>query len=157
MKVLFVAGNVGDADFKSDMIIVQASHMTPFAEKADLVLPMAALYERQGTVMNTYGTVKTVALVQHPAGEAKDGAEIAAEISAAMSKTKAFKTKDIVVAVKKVKAGKIGAGSFSPVVAKASQSKAISASVLIMAMNKGLLTGSGVSKVLVVKQPVLRR
>jgi predicted molibdopterin-dependent oxidoreductase YjgC len=157
MKVLYVAGNVGDADFKSDMIIVQASHMTPFAEKADLVLPMAALYERQGTVINTYGTVKTVAPVQQPAGDAKDGAEIAADISAAVSKTKAFKAKDIIAAVKKVKAGKLVAGSFSPVAAKASKPNAIYASALIMAMNQGLLSGSGVSKVLVVKQPTLQR
>ncbi|MCK9420057.1 MAG: molybdopterin-dependent oxidoreductase [Nitrospirae bacterium] len=157
MKVLFVAGNVGDTDFKSDMIIVQASHMTPLAAKADLVLPMTALYERQGTVMDTYGMVKTVAQAQHPAGEAKDGLEIAAEISAAMSKTKAFKAKDITAAVKKVKAGKIGAGSFKPVAAKAAQPNALYASVLIMAMNQGLLAGSGVSKVLLVKQPVLQK
>ncbi len=156
MKALYVAGNVGDAEFKSDMIIVQASHMTPFAEKADLVLPMAALYERQGTVRNTYGMIKTVAPVMQPAGEAKDGVEIAADISAAVGKTKAFKAKDINAAVKKVKAGKIAAGSFSPVTAKASKPNAIYASVLIMAMNQGLLAGSGVSKVLVVKQPVLR-
>jgi predicted molibdopterin-dependent oxidoreductase YjgC len=157
MKALYVAGNVGDADFKSDMIIVQASHMTPFAEKADLVLPMAALYERQGTVMNTYGAVKTVALAQHPAGEAKDGREIAADISAEMSKTKAFKAKDIAAAVKKVKAGKIGAGSFRPVAAQPSKPNAIYASVLIMAMNQGLLIGSGVSKVLAAKQPTLQK
>jgi len=156
MKALYIAGNVGDAEFKSDMIIVQASHMTPFAEKADLVLPMAALYERQGTVRNTYGMIKTVAPVLQPAGEAKDGVEIAADISAAVGKTKAFKAKDITAAVKKVKAGKIAAGSFSPVTAKTSKPNAIYASVLIMAMNQGLLTGSGVSKVLVVKQPVLR-
>jgi predicted molibdopterin-dependent oxidoreductase YjgC len=157
MKALYVAGNVGDADFKSDMIIVQASHMTPFAEKADLVLPMTALYERQGTVMNTYGAVKTIAPVQHPAGEAKDGQEIAADISAAMSKTKAFKAKDIASAVKKVKTGKIGAGSFKPVEAKVSKPNATYADVLIMAMNQGLLAGSGVSKVLVVKQPTLQK
>jgi NADH dehydrogenase/NADH:ubiquinone oxidoreductase subunit G len=157
MKTLYVAGNVGDADFKSDMIIVQASHMTPLAEKADLVLPMVALYERQGTVVNTYGAVKTVAPVQHPAGEAKDGMEIAADISAAMNKTKAFKAKDITAAVKKVKAGKIAAGSFRPVAAKASKPNALYASVLIMAMNQGLLKSSGVSKVMVVKQPILQK
>ncbi len=67
--------------------------MTALAEKADLVLPMTALYEKHGTVMNTYGAVKTVAPVQQPAGDAKDGVEIASEISAAMSKTKAFKRK----------------------------------------------------------------
>ena len=73
MKALFVAGNMIDADFKSDFIIVQASHMTPLAEKADLVLPMAALYEKQGTIVNTYGTAKTVTQVQQAAGEVKDG------------------------------------------------------------------------------------
>jgi predicted molibdopterin-dependent oxidoreductase YjgC len=157
MKALYIAGNVGDADFKSDMLIVQASHMTALAEKADLVLPMTALYEKQGTVMNTYGAVKTVALTQQPAGEAKDGVEIASEISAAVSKAKAFKSKDIAAAVKKVKTGKLGAGSFEPVAATAAKPYAVYASVLILAMNQGLLGGSGVSKVLVIKQPVLQK
>ncbi len=157
MKALYIAGNVGDADFKSDMLIVQASHMTALAEKADLVLPMTALYEKQGTVMNTYGAVKTVAPVQQPAGEAKDGVEIASEISAAVSKAKAFKSKDIAAAVKKVKTGKLGAGSFKPVDAAAAKPYAVYASVLILAMNQGLLGGSGVSKVLVIKQPVLQK
>ncbi len=112
MKALYVAGSVADMDFKSDMLIVQASHMTPLAEKADLVLPMAALYEKQGTIVNTYGVIKTVSQAQQTAGEAKDGVEIAAEISSAISKTKAFKTKDIAAAVKKMKAGKLGAGSY---------------------------------------------
>ncbi len=157
MKALYVAGNVGDADFKSDMLIVQASHMTALAEKADLVLPMTALYEKQGTIMNTYGAVKTVALAQQPAGEAKDGAEVASEISAAVSKAKAFKSKDITAAVKKVKSGKLGAGSFKPVAAEAAKPYAVYASALIMAMNQGLLAGSGVSKVLMIKQPVLQK
>jgi len=157
MKALYVAGNIGDADFKSDMLIVQASHMTALAEKADLVLPMTALYEKQGTIMNTYGVIKSVALTQQPAGEAKDGVEIASEISAAGSKAKAFKSKDIIAAVKKVKKGKLGAGSFKPVVAAAAKPYAVYATVLIMAMNQGLLAGSGVSKVLVIKQPVLQK
>ena len=157
MKALYVAGNVGDADFRSDMLIVQASHMTALAEKADLVLPMTALYEKHGTVMNTYGAVKTVAPVQQPAGEAKDGAEIASEISAAVSKAKAFKSKDIAAAVKKVKTGKLGAGSFKPVAATAAKPYAVYASVMIMAMNQGLLAGSGVSKVIVVRQPALQK
>ena len=157
MKALYVAGNIGDTDFRSDMLIVQASHMTALAEKADLVLPMTALYEKQGTVMNTYGAVKIVAPVQQPAGEAKDGAEIASEISAAISKAKAFKSKDIAAAVKKVKTGKLGAGSFKPVDAAVAKPYAVYASVLILAMNQGLLGGSGVSKVLVIKQPVLQK
>jgi len=157
MKALFIAGSVADMDFKSDMLIVQASHMTPLAEKADLVLPMASLYEKQGTIVNTYGMVKAVAQAQQPAGEAKSGIEIAADISALVSKAKAFKTKDIIAAIKKVKAAKQGAGAFKPVVAKAAKPYAVYASALIMSMNQGLLSGSGVSRVMVVKQPVLQK
>jgi anaerobic selenocysteine-containing dehydrogenase len=157
MKALYVAGNAPDTDFKADMLIVQASHMTPLAEKADLVLPMAFLYEKSGTIMNTYGATKAVSQAQPPAGEAKDGAEIAAEIAAAMSKTKAFKAKDIVSVAKKVKAGKLGAGTVNPVAAKASKPYAVDASAMLTAMNKGMLSGSGVAKVMVVKQPVLQK
>jgi len=156
-KALFIAGTVADVDFKSDMLIVLASHMSALAEKADLVLPMAALYEKHGTIVNTYGAVKAVNQAQHAAGEAKDGAEIAAEVSVAMSKTKAFKAKDAAAAAKKVKAGKLGAGSFKPVAAKAAKPYAVYASALLMVMNQGMLAGSGVSKVLVVKQPVLQK
>jgi predicted molibdopterin-dependent oxidoreductase YjgC len=157
MKALYLAGNMLDADFKSDFIIVQASHITPLAEKADVVLPMAALYEKQGTIVNTYGRAKIVAQAQQAAGEAKDGAEIAAEISAAVSKTKALKVKDIISAAKKVKAGKPGAGSFKPVVARAAKPYGISATSLIMAMNQGMLSGSGVAKVIVVLQPAVQK
>ncbi len=157
MKALYVAGSVADMDFKSDMLIVQASYMTPLAEKADLVLPMAALYEKSGTIVNTYGVMKTVSQVQKTLGEAKDGAEITADISSAISKTNAFKTKDITAAVKKVKAGKSGTGAFHPVAAKASKPYAVNASKVLMAMNQGLLSGSGVSKVMVIKHPVLQK
>jgi len=154
MKALFVAGNVADVALKSDMLIVQASHMTALAEKADLVLPLTALYEKHGTIVNTYGKTRTVVQAQQPAGEARDGVEIAAAISAALSKTKAFKAKDITAAVKKVKAGKLGAGAFKPVSAKAVKPYAVNAAQLIMAMNQGLVSGSGISKVMMVLQPV---
>jgi predicted molibdopterin-dependent oxidoreductase YjgC len=157
MKTLYIAGTIGDADFTSDMLIVQASHMTALAEKADLVLPMTALYEKQGTLINTYGAVKVVAPVQQPAGEAKGGVEIASEIAAAVSKAKAFNSKEVTAAVKKVKSGKIGVGTFSPVAATASKPYAEYASVLLTALNQGLLAGSGVSKVLVIKQTVLQK
>ena len=157
MKALFLAGNMVDADFKSGFIIVQASHMTPLAEKADLVLPLAALYEKQGTIVNTYGAIKAVIQAQQTAGEAKDGVEIASEISSAMSKTKGFKTKDIVSAAKKVKTGKLGADAFNPVSAKAAKPYGISANALVTAMNTGLLAGSGVAAVMAIKQPVLQK
>ncbi len=157
MKALYLAGNMVESDFKSDFVIVQASHMTPLAEKADLVLPVTALYEQHGTIVNTYGMTRTVVPVQPAAGEAKDGTEIASEISAAVSKTKAFKAKDIISAAKKVKVGKLSAGSFKPVVAKAAKSYGISANVLVMAMNRGMLANSGVAKVMVIQQPALQK
>ena len=76
MKALFIAGNMPDADFKADMLIVQASHTSALTDKADLVLPMAALYEKQGSIVNTYGSAKVFAQAQAAAGEAKDGVEI---------------------------------------------------------------------------------
>jgi len=66
MKALFVAGNVPDADLKADFLVVQTSHLTPLAEKADVLLPMAALYERGGTVITTYGQQKTFSPAQEP-------------------------------------------------------------------------------------------
>jgi hypothetical protein len=98
-----------------------------------------------------------VSQVQQPAGEANDGVEITAGIAAAMSKTKAFKAKDIAAAAKKVKAGKLGSGTVNPVEAKAAKPYAVYASALLMAMNQGMLAGSGVSAVLVVKQPALQK
>jgi len=157
MKSVMVAGAIADGDFKSDFTVVLASHLTGLAEKADVVLPMTALYERQGTIINTYGNVKSVAAAQAVAGDAKDGADIIAELSQLISKTKGFKLKDVASGAKKVKAGKLGAAAFKPVAAKAVKSSSQSTSALLMAMNQGLLTGSAVSKVLVTKQVVLQK
>ena len=156
-KALLVAGTVPDADFKSDFTVVLASHMNAAASKADLVLPLASLYERQGTIVNIYGETKTVVQAQTPAGEAKDGVEIAAELSQVISKTKGFKAKDIAAAVKKVKTGKSGAPSFQPVAAKTVKSMPVSTSALLRAMNEGMLSGSGVAKVMTVQQPELKK
>jgi NADH dehydrogenase/NADH:ubiquinone oxidoreductase subunit G len=158
MKSLFIAGNVPDADFRADMIIVQASHANALTEKADLVLPLAALYEKQGTITNTYGTQKVFGQAHTPAADIKSGVEAAAELSAAISKTKAFKAKDIASLVKKVKSAKMSAGVFKPVKASAaSKPYGKSATVLLMAMNQGMLGNSGVIKVMVVGQPALQR
>jgi NADH dehydrogenase/NADH:ubiquinone oxidoreductase subunit G len=157
MKALYIAGSVPDADFKADFTIVQASHANALTEKADLVLPMTALYEKHGTIVNTYGTQKTFGQAQQPAGEIKDGVEIAAEISSAVSKTKAFKAKDIASLAKKVKTGKLGAGAFSPVKAAAAKPYGISGAALLLAMNKGLLSSSAVIKVIEVRETVTSR
>jgi predicted molibdopterin-dependent oxidoreductase YjgC len=157
MKALYISGSLPDSDFKADMLIVQASHTNALTDKADLVLPLAALYEKQGSIINTYGSFKTFSQAELAPAETRDGVEAAADISAAISKTKAFTPKDIAALVKKVKAGKTAAGAFKPVkAAAATKPYGASATQLLMAMNQGMLSGSGVVKVLVVQQPVGR-
>ena len=156
MKALYVAGAVPDTDFKADFMIVQASHASALTQKADLVLPMTALYEKHGTIVTAYGTQKVFAQAQPASADIKDGAEIAAEVSAAASKAKAFTAKDAAALAKKVKTGKIGAGTLKPVKAAAVKPYGASTTVLLMAMNQGLLSGSAVIKVIEIKQPALR-
>ena len=157
MEALFVAGNVPDPDLKADFLVVQTSHMTPLAEKADVVLPMATLYERGGTIVTTYGKQKTFAPAQDPEGVAKDGADIVAELSLVMSKAKGFTMKDVTAAAKKVKAAKLAAAAFKPVAAKAGNPASESTTAILMALNAGLLAQSAVKKVLVVQETVAKR
>ena len=157
MKALFVAGNVPDADLKSDFLVVQTSHLTPLAEKADVILPMAALYERGGTIVTIYGNQKTFASAQEPEGDAKDGADIAADLSVTMSKAKGFTVKDVTAAAKKAKAAKLAAAAFKPVAAKAGKPVSGSTTSILMALNAGLLAQSAVKKVLVVQETVVKR
>ena len=157
MKALFVAGNVPDADLKADFLVVQASHMYALAEKADVVLPMLALYERSGTIVNTYGKQKSLVPAQDPEGVAKDGADIAAELSLALSKAKGFTQKDAIADAKKVKAPKLASAAFKPVAAKAVKPASESATAILMGLNAGLLAQSAVKKVLVVQDSVAKR
>jgi predicted molibdopterin-dependent oxidoreductase YjgC len=157
MKALFIVGNIPDTNLKADTLIVMASHENALSQKADLVLPLASLYEKQGSIVNTYGAAKSFNQAQPPAGEIKDGLEAAWIISAAMSKTKAFKAKDVAGLMKKIKAGKLAAGSFKPVKPAAAKPYGVSATVLLMAMNQGMLSGSAVIKVISAKQPALQR
>ncbi len=158
MKALFIAGNLPDADFKASTVIVAASHTSAITDTADLVLPLAALYEKQGTIVNTYGVQKAFGQAQPAANEVKDGVEIAAAISTAISKTKGFAAKDIAALVKKVKAAKIVAGTFKPVKATVSaKAYGISATVLLGAMNQGMLKNSKLSEAIAVEKAVLQR
>jgi hypothetical protein len=149
---------VPESGFKADTLIVMASHAGALTEKADLVFPMAALYEKQGSLINTYGRQKQFVQAQPATAGVQSGVDTAADIAAAVSKTKAFKAKDIASLVKKVKAGKIMAGAFKPVkAALAGKPYVTSATVLLMAMNQGMLSGSGVIKVITLQQPVHQR
>jgi predicted molibdopterin-dependent oxidoreductase YjgC len=156
MKALFIAGSV-PAEAKADFLVVQASHLDTVAEKADVVLPMPALYERGGTIVTTYGRQKTFAPAQDAEGVVKDGADIAAELSLILSKAKGFTAKDASAAAKKAKAAKISAAMFKPVAAKAVKAMSGSTSALLSAMNAGLLAQSAVKKVLVVQESVVKR
>ncbi len=157
MKALYVAGNIPDADVKADFLIVQTTHLSALTAKADLVLPMTALYEKQGTILNTYGRQKTLVPAQAAAGEAKDGVDIAAEISTVLSRAKGFKARDILSEAKKAKAGKLGAGAFLSVSSKAAKPYAVSSIKVLRAMNQGMLAESGVIKVLEVRQAMTTR
>jgi predicted molibdopterin-dependent oxidoreductase YjgC len=157
MEALFVAGNVPDPDLKSDFLVVQMSHMTPLAEKADVVLPMAALFERGGTIVTTYGRQKAFAPAQDPEGMAKDGADVAAELSLVLNKAKGFTMKDVTAAAKKVKAAKPSEAVFTPVATKAGKAASESTTAILMALNAGLLAQSAVKKVLVVQNTVAKR
>jgi predicted molibdopterin-dependent oxidoreductase YjgC len=149
MKALLVSGNVPDMNLKSEFLIVQTSHLTPLAEMADVVLPMAALYERGGTIVTIYGSQKNFVPVQEPQGEAKDGADIAAELSLVLNKAKGFSVKDMTSAAKKAKAAKLSAAAFRPVEAKAGKPVPESTMAILSAVNAGLLAKSAVKKVLV--------
>lgn len=157
MKALLIVGALPDADFNSDFLVIMASHLSGLVEKADVVLPLSALYERHGSVVNTYGKVKILSQAQNVAGEAKDGAEIAAELSQAISKTKGFMLRDVAVAVKKLKSGKMGVPSFTPVEAQAVKSTAGSSSAILASLREGMLSDSAVAAILAVKQPMLQK
>jgi len=157
MKTLYVAGNLPESGLKADFLIVQASHRSALVEKADLVLPMTALYEREGTIVNVYGVHKSVAPARESEDTAKDGAAIAAELSLVLSKTKGFKHKDVAAAVKKVKAGKISTGGFKPVPAVPAKHAAVSTRALLAVLNDGMLSASAVSKVMTVRETVSQK
>ena len=158
MKALYIAGNLPDADFSAPMLIVQASHRSALTEKADLVLPLKALYENEGSIVNMYGRQKSLAQAQPAAAGVKNGTETAAGISAAISKSRAFGPKEISTAVKKLKTAKIGAGTFTPVKVQAAQAYGISAHSLLASMNEPLVSCSGLNKIaLTIKENVLQK
>jgi len=154
MRALLIAGDMAESGFKSDFTVVLASHLSGTAEKADVVLPLTSLYERQGTITNVYGSAVTVNASQKAAGDAKDGAEIIAELSQAISKTKGFTTKDVHSASKKVKTGKFAAAGFKPAQAKAVKATAYSTSALLGSVHEGMLANADVAKVLKAQQTV---
>ncbi|HEX9113843.1 MAG TPA: hypothetical protein VF888_05785, partial [Nitrospirota bacterium] len=70
---------------------------------------------------------------------------------------KAFKSRDVTMAVKKVKNGKLTKGTFMPVAAAAVKPRQSSTTALLTAMNQGLISGSSIAKVMVSKEGALQR
>jgi NADH dehydrogenase/NADH:ubiquinone oxidoreductase subunit G len=71
-KVLFAAGDVPMQRAKgTQTLIVAASHRTPLAMEADLVVPIATSYEIQGTIVDYCGRLKTLKKTMRPFGASK--------------------------------------------------------------------------------------
>jgi predicted molibdopterin-dependent oxidoreductase YjgC len=64
-------------------LIVQASHQSEWTERADVVLPDLAWWERAGTFMNTDGRLQSVQPVLPPPAGVKDDMEIFAALASA--------------------------------------------------------------------------
>jgi NADH-quinone oxidoreductase subunit G len=58
--------------FNNTFLVVQDMFLTPTARLADVVLPTASLYEKLGTVTNTYGDLQTVKKAADLAGVRSD-------------------------------------------------------------------------------------
>ena len=77
------ARNVDPGSLKNTFVIVQDLFMTETAAVADVLLPAASLYEKSGTVTNTFGDVQLVQKAADKAGVRPD-IEILVRLAAAM-------------------------------------------------------------------------
>jgi NADH-quinone oxidoreductase subunit G len=77
------ARNVDPGSLKNTFVIVQDLFMTETAAVADVLLPAASLYEKSGTVTNTFGDVQLVQKAADKAGVRPDF-EILVRLAAAM-------------------------------------------------------------------------
>jgi NADH dehydrogenase/NADH:ubiquinone oxidoreductase subunit G len=79
---------IGDIPLKErpnvDFLVVQTSHLTDLAKKADVVLPSAAYLEIEGTIVDYLGRLRHVCKAVEPAGEAKPHREIFVLIARSM-------------------------------------------------------------------------
>ena len=64
--------NVDPASLKNTFVVVQEMFLTETAQIADVVLPAANLYEKAGTVTNTYGDLQLVKKAGDRAGVRSD-------------------------------------------------------------------------------------
>ena len=101
-KLVYAVGEMPLKDRPdTGFLVVQTSHMTDLAAKADLILPSAPALEADGTIIDYLGRVKQVNKACGPAGEAKQNTEIFIAVATAMgSPLKMVKDTDIKKAAK---------------------------------------------------------
>ncbi len=86
LKALYVVGNLPEKDRpKADFLIVQSSHLTELARKADIVLPMTMTLEEDGTMIDFSGNIKDLHRAVEPSA-AKTTVEIISSLSTLMGK-----------------------------------------------------------------------
>lgn len=85
LDVLYIIDEVPlDKRPKVGTLIVQHSHQTELAKKADVVLPSAAWLEAEGTIVDYLGRLRRVHKAVDPPGETKPHREILLELSRMM-------------------------------------------------------------------------
>ncbi len=83
--VFYVIGEVPINDRpETDFMIVQHSHLTELAKKADLILPSTTYLEASGTIIDYLGRIKDICKVIEPSGEALSHKEIFMRLSSTM-------------------------------------------------------------------------
>lgn len=84
-ELLYVIGEVPLSERPdTDFMIVQHSHLTDIAKRADLVLPSATYFEVSGTMVDYLGRLKNLCKALEPAGESLSHREIFLKLSRAM-------------------------------------------------------------------------
>ncbi|MFN3395786.1 MAG: molybdopterin-dependent oxidoreductase [Thermodesulfovibrionales bacterium] len=84
-ELLYVVGEVPlNERPDTDFMIVQHSHLTELAKKADLVLPSVTYLEVSGTMVDYLGRLKNICRTVEPAGESLSHREIFLKLAKAM-------------------------------------------------------------------------
>jgi len=92
---LYVIGGEGEGNDREILrqihpdtfVVLQAAYDSPWAERADVLLPSAVGPERSGTLTDTLGTVRPCRQAVAPAGEARADWEILSELSEQLART----------------------------------------------------------------------
>ncbi len=101
-KVLYAIGEIPvSKEPETDFLVVQNSHLTDFASKADIVLPSTPALESEGTIVDYLGRLKEVRRAVAPSGESKTHADIFVDLAEAMGASlKKVKDSDVKKALK---------------------------------------------------------